>query len=80
MVQTLDYESKSSYSFTVNVTDNGVAPNMNSTEVTVLLEDVNDNPPLFENATYSVTIPEANSSSAYEILTVSDNIICRSAG
>ena len=33
MVQALDYESNTSYRFTVNVSDNGAVPNTNSTEV-----------------------------------------------
>ena len=73
VVQALDYESYDSYSFRVNVTDNGAEPRMSSVEVTIYLEDVNDNPPVFENTTYSVVIPEANTSSVYDILTVRES-------
>jgi hypothetical protein len=71
VVQTLDYESGASYRFVVNVSDNGDDPNTNYTEVLVTIDDVNDNAPVFQNTSYSVTIPEANTSFVYDILTVS---------
>jgi hypothetical protein len=70
VVQTLDYESGASYRFVVNVSDNGDDPNTNYTEVLVTIDDVNDNAPVFQNTSYSVTIPEANTSFVYDILTV----------
>ena len=36
-----------------------------------MLEDINDNAPVFINSSYSVIIAEANITSAYDILQVS---------
>ena len=45
--QGLDYEATSSFLLTVAVTDGGSPPRNASTDVLILLEDVNDNSPVF---------------------------------
>ena len=99
LTQTLDYETKTLYSFTVNVSDNGEEPRMDSAmvgiwegwhcvpcdtpsvlppvlpsvlppvQVSVVVEDVNDNPPRFQNDSYYVAIPERNYSTQNQIIT-----------
>uniref|UniRef100_A0A1I7SAF6 Cadherin domain-containing protein n=1 Tax=Bursaphelenchus xylophilus TaxID=6326 RepID=A0A1I7SAF6_BURXY len=53
----LDYETKKDYYMIMTVTD-GV--HNSSINVTVNVEDVNDNPPVFEKEAYEVTIEEEN--------------------
>ncbi|KAM7538365.1 hypothetical protein Aperf_G00000074670 [Anoplocephala perfoliata] len=55
----LDRETESSYNFTVVARDKAVEPRSGSIMVAVNVEDVNDNDPVFEEATYYVTIPES---------------------
>lgn len=54
----LDRETKSKYTITVIVTDQGTPP-LNTTHTFDLeITDINDNPPYFESETYHVTLPE----------------------
>lgn len=55
----LDYETAQRHNLVVAATDTGEPPL--SSNLTVLLEvqDVNDNPPVFERAEYAVTVVEA---------------------
>lgn len=69
LTQTLDYETDTLYSFTVNVSDNGEDPRMDSAMVSVVVGDVNDNPPRFQNDSYSAAIPEGNYSMQHRIIT-----------
>lgn len=48
----LDRETTSAYSFTVVATDGGPEPLSSSARVTVLVQDYNDNPPVFTRDTY----------------------------
>nr|XP_034970866.1 protocadherin-16 [Zootoca vivipara]XP_034970867.1 protocadherin-16 [Zootoca vivipara] len=51
----LDYEQRSRYALTVRASDSQHETEAN---VTVLVEDVNDNPPVFSQALYQVVLPE----------------------
>ena len=55
----LDREFISSYNILINVSDNGI-PQLSSTlQVSVVVEDVNDNAPQFEESYISITISES---------------------
>ena len=54
----LDREEKAQYTFTVHVTDQSKPPVTTSARVSVHLEDVNDNPPMFQLQRYSGTVTE----------------------
>ncbi|KJH47964.1 cadherin domain protein [Dictyocaulus viviparus] len=56
--KTLDREETSAYLITVTVNDAAV-PSLNSTtQLEIVVDDVNDNPPLFSTQNYSVSVPE----------------------
>ena len=68
--KSLDYETAQQFSFSVQASDSG-SPSMTAiTQVTVLVEDANDNAPRFTNAPYSVTLNES-SPVPMNVLTVS---------
>jgi hypothetical protein len=53
----LDYETKSSYTLTIQVSDNGTSPKTTTNTVTVNvgnIVDVTNNPPVFNNQTFAV--------------------------
>lgn len=54
----LDYESIKEYRLSIQAQDQGAPPRTNSTDVIVVVEDVNDNPPVFHAAPYRDTVPE----------------------
>ncbi|KAM3624275.1 uncharacterized protein V6R79_021361 [Siganus canaliculatus] len=54
----LDRERTSGYTLTVAASDNGVPPLSSSTVINIDISDVNDNPPLFSQANYSLIIQE----------------------
>ncbi|XP_069023029.1 protocadherin Fat 1a isoform X2 [Embiotoca jacksoni] len=54
----LDRERTSGYTLTVVASDNGVPPLSSSTVINIDISDVNDNPPLFSQANYSLIIQE----------------------
>ncbi|GAB6027296.1 hypothetical protein CHUAL_001579 [Chamberlinius hualienensis] len=54
----LDYETKSSYTLTVQVEDSGTDVRYDSVTVTIAITDTNDNPPVFVNSPYIVHIME----------------------
>ncbi|XP_050721222.1 fat-like cadherin-related tumor suppressor homolog [Eriocheir sinensis] len=54
----LDRETMAQYSFTVTATDGGPKPLSTSTRVTVMVQDYNDNPPVFTKDTYVTAVPE----------------------
>uniref|UniRef100_UPI00398E8ED6 protocadherin Fat 1a isoform X3 n=1 Tax=Pristiophorus japonicus TaxID=55135 RepID=UPI00398E8ED6 len=58
VAQHLDREKISGYTLTVQALDNGVPPRFNTTTVNIDVADVNDNPPMFSQANYSVIIQE----------------------
>lgn len=59
LARRLDYETAQRHTLVVAATDTGEPPL--STNLTVLLEvqDVNDNPPVFERTEYTVTVSES---------------------
>lgn len=81
LARRLDYETAQRHSLVVSATDAGEPPL--SANLTVLLEvqDVNDNPPVFERTEYSVRVSESlpvNSQVCWTLLTYScSHIILR---
>lgn len=65
----LDYESQHAFELTVQVSDDGT-PSLSSTQtLTVLLMDVNDETPLFEQNLYKASVME-NSEPGEAVITV----------
>ncbi|XP_043112820.1 protocadherin alpha-C2-like isoform X1 [Puntigrus tetrazona] len=60
----LDRETIASYNVTVTATDGGTPPLSSSMTVRVEVADVNDNPPRFEQTSYTVYVSENNAPSA----------------
>ncbi|XP_023405733.1 protocadherin gamma-A9 isoform X17 [Loxodonta africana] len=58
--QILDREKVSEYNITVTATDRGTPPLSTETDITLHVADINDNPPAFSRASYSVYLPENN--------------------
>lgn len=56
--QMLDREERDSYDLRVMATDSGTPPLRAESSFTILVTDVNDNPPLFDQESYRQTIPE----------------------
>ena len=54
----LDFEDRSSYQIQVVATDQGDPPLSSSTQVFLVISDVNDNPPVFTRNNISVILPE----------------------
>ncbi|KAH0616155.1 hypothetical protein JD844_027065 [Phrynosoma platyrhinos] len=54
----LDREKISGYTLTVQASDNGNPPRINTTTVNIDVSDVNDNPPMFSKGNYSIIIQE----------------------
>ncbi|XP_068125539.1 cadherin EGF LAG seven-pass G-type receptor 2 isoform X2 [Hyperolius riggenbachi] len=54
----LDYELQVSYTLAITAHDNGIPQKSDTTYLEILVSDVNDNPPVFQRASYSGTIPE----------------------
>ncbi|XP_037658045.1 protocadherin gamma-A9 isoform X10 [Choloepus didactylus] len=59
-VQILDREKVSEFNITVCATDRGTQPLSTEIHITVNVADINDNPPVFSQASYSVYLPENN--------------------
>ncbi|XP_053110313.1 protocadherin Fat 1 isoform X2 [Hemicordylus capensis] len=54
----LDREKISGYTLTVQASDNGNPPRLNTTAVNIDVSDINDNPPVFSKGNYSIIIQE----------------------
>ncbi|XP_012320333.3 protocadherin gamma-B2 isoform X18 [Aotus nancymaae] len=61
---TLDREQTPEYNVTITATDRGKPPLSSSTSVTLRIGDVNDNAPVFHQASYMVHVAENNSPGA----------------
>ncbi|XP_076447693.1 protocadherin Fat 4-like [Babylonia areolata] len=59
-ISQLDYEASTSYTFVVKAQDQGNSPKSVTKSLTLNLQDMNDNAPVFSSNTYSATIDEAN--------------------
>ncbi|CAH1803297.1 unnamed protein product, partial [Owenia fusiformis] len=62
----LDYEIRQNYNLMIEVSD---SEHVESTELMVLVQDINDSPPEFSQQSYQVTIPELTSKD-YSLITV----------
>ncbi|XP_012861131.1 protocadherin gamma-A4-like [Echinops telfairi] len=58
--RTLDREDVSEYNITVIATDQGTPPLSSETHIALHVADINDNPPTFDQASYTAYIPENN--------------------
>uniref|UniRef100_G3U5T1 Protocadherin gamma subfamily C, 5 n=1 Tax=Loxodonta africana TaxID=9785 RepID=G3U5T1_LOXAF len=58
--RTLDREFTSGYNITVTAADEGTPSLSSETHISLLVADINDNPPAFPHASYSAYIPENN--------------------
>ncbi|EDL10137.1 protocadherin gamma-A1 precursor [Mus musculus] len=58
--RTLDREQSSRHNITITATDQGTPPLSTQAHISLLVTDINDNPPVFEQDSYSVYIPENN--------------------
>ncbi|KAK0148607.1 Protocadherin beta-16 [Merluccius polli] len=56
----LDRESTAEYDITITATDEGSPPLSSSKRIQLSIADVNDNPPVFEEQSYSVYVAENN--------------------
>ncbi|XP_072112240.1 protocadherin Fat 4 [Mobula birostris] len=65
----LDREEVSNYTLTVIATDKGEPPLSSSMDITVIVLDVNDNPPVFQQVLYEVEISE-NTLSGIDLIQV----------
>nr|DBA30662.1 TPA: hypothetical protein GDO54_006617 [Pyxicephalus adspersus] len=66
---TLDREETDGYNITITATDRGSPPLSTTKTIWLVVKDVNDNPPVFEQTVYDVYVPEnkAAGSSIYRI-------------
>nr|XP_054773461.1 protocadherin Fat 4-like [Lytechinus pictus] len=73
----IDYETQMSYDFTLTVKDGGQCssgfdPKEGNVTIMVLVNDTDDEPPVFSQDNYNVTIPERNSSFVYMDISATD--------
>ncbi|KAK3578313.1 hypothetical protein CHS0354_004222 [Potamilus streckersoni] len=66
----LDRETRDFYQLTIEATDGGFPQRTGTLTVNITVTDTNDNPPLFTQNTYNITLPE-NSKLSTQILTLS---------
>ena len=55
---TVDRETSPSYRFTLSAVDGGTTRLTGSTEIEIVINDVNDNPPSFDRSEFHVRVPE----------------------
>ena len=55
---TFDREINSSFELSVTATDSGIPPLSSNTSLSVIIADINDNPPVFSQDNYTVIVPE----------------------
>ncbi|XP_031559365.1 cadherin EGF LAG seven-pass G-type receptor 2-like [Actinia tenebrosa] len=56
--QTIDREKMGRHYFRVTAKDQGTPPLESSTDLTIVVDDINDNAPVFEKSFYAASIPE----------------------
>ena len=61
----LDFENRTSYTIAIIATDNGTIPLSSTVTLTVLIEDANDNYPIFMQASYQGTVLENTPNGTY---------------
>ncbi|XP_041987836.1 protein dachsous [Aricia agestis] len=61
LLRALDYESLVRHTLIISARDGGVPPLSSNLTLVVDVQDVNDNPPVFEHSTYSVNVLESES-------------------
>ncbi|KAM4546524.1 protocadherin-16 [Fundulus diaphanus] len=62
LAERLDFETKPFYNLTVVVSDRGVPQRSSSVAAVITIADVNDNPPVFSRAEYTVSLSEGAAS------------------
>lgn len=62
LAEGLDFETKPFYNLTVVVSDRGVPQRSSSVAAVIIISDVNDNPPVFSRAEYTVSLSEGAAS------------------
>ena len=60
LTASLDYENITRYVFTVTAVDNGQPPRSATINVTLTVQDINDNPPVFSAGNYTATVVEGS--------------------
>uniref|UniRef100_A0A8D0HK54 Cadherin domain-containing protein n=1 Tax=Sphenodon punctatus TaxID=8508 RepID=A0A8D0HK54_SPHPU len=63
-VSTLDRERTPQYNITVTATDKGDPPLSTQKTIQLQISDINDNPPVFEESSYTAYVPENNPAGA----------------
>uniref|UniRef100_A0A8D0HHC6 Cadherin domain-containing protein n=1 Tax=Sphenodon punctatus TaxID=8508 RepID=A0A8D0HHC6_SPHPU len=63
-VSTLDRERTPQYNITVTATDKGAPPLSTQKTIQLQISDINDNPPVFEESSYTAYVPENNPAGA----------------
>lgn len=58
LAEGLDFETKPLYNLTVVVSDRGMPQRSSSVAAVITVSDVNDNPPVFSRAEYTVSLSE----------------------
>ncbi|XP_025106932.1 cadherin EGF LAG seven-pass G-type receptor 2-like isoform X2 [Pomacea canaliculata] len=65
----LDREQIKAHYFLIIATDHGVPPESASASVTIIVDDINDHPPVFETNQFHIEVPE-NRDPGYRVVTV----------
>ena len=60
VAEALDYETDPQYSLMIEAADRGVPSLMNTTTITILVRDANDNPPVFTNPDAPILVAEVS--------------------
>ena len=78
LVQSLDFETRTTYSLNITVMDGGDPTLYDTTLVNVSVQDTNDNTPIFNASSYAADVYEGNYTTApRRIVTVSHNTVCQ---
>ena len=70
LMKSLDYETETQHEVVVEAEDSGQPRLKSSMKLTLLVHDVNDNEPVFENSTYSARVVASSVANSAPILTV----------